>query len=150
MNYTVLIYFSCCLQLQRGGGGILTGTVKIYNIYLGFKESDYKTPYLNSKSTSTAGIVEAFSSSVSDSAYANIHKTYVGAVPTTNFKFMGNSFYSNVPKKNVYSDADMDRYAKSAIAQEGWVVNATSDVFSVIFRGDMNYFSARSGKFNLN
>ena len=57
-------------------GPILTGNVGLYNIYIGYSDADYKTPYKASKATSTAGIVEAFAIGVGGSGYANILQTY--------------------------------------------------------------------------
>ena len=126
-------------------GEVLTGIVDLYNIYIGYSDNDYKTPYKNNKATSTAGIVELFASGLSQTAYAKIQETYKSA---TQYRFVGNAFV-NIPS-NVTSmtDADVDRYAARGFAQAGWPKNPKA-LYTVIFRGNIQYNSGRaSGAWN--
>ena len=128
-------------NMNNTQGVVLTGNLKLYHIYLGYSDDDYKKPYINDQGTSTAGILEAFASGVSGTDYANIMKTYNAA---THYTFKGNTFYNIPSNVKSLSDSDIDIYAVNAIKQMSWSIDEHSAV-AVIFRGDLKYLSERAG-----
>ena len=125
------------------GNGVLTGTVKLYNIFIGYSDNDYKIPYQNNKASSTAGIAESFARGFSGSAYADILSAYNAA---TKYEFIGNAFYNIPTSVTSVIDYTMNQYVMQAIQNMSWAITDDANtVFNVIFRGDINYFSRRTG-----
>ena len=130
------------------GGPILTGNMDLYNIFIGYSDDDYKTPYYADKPTSTVGILEAFAKGVGGSGYANILKSYTrsGDVSASQFTFKGNVFI-NIPSSiKSFTDASLDSYVIGGLTAAGYMPLNAQNSYSVIFRGDISYKSTRSGE----
>ena len=126
------------------GPGYLTGTVNLYNIFIGYSDDDYKIPYQINKATSTAGIIEAFASSFSNSDYAKILTTYGGAA--TSYTFKGNVFYNVYRNITSFTDSSIDVVVNKAVqTNSGWTATDKNGIYNVIFRGDISYYSSRVG-----
>lgn len=122
-------------------GATMKGTVGLFNIFVGKSFNDYKIPYLNNKATSTAGIIENFASTFSESTYAKIHATYNSA---TKFTYNGTYFY-NVPNSwTTLQDIDVDLIIQQSIQNAGWKTS-TNSIYNFIFRGDLTYSATRIG-----
>ena len=133
---------SSSLNPSLHGSGILTGTVNLYHIYIGYSDSDYKLPYTSNKQTSTAGILEAFASSLSSSTYASILAAYNVA---TDIVFKNHSFYNIPSNVKSFNDTSLEMYVSNAIQSAHWSTTDLNALYSVVFRGDISYVSKKNG-----
>ena len=121
---------SCSQQnLNYHGGPLVTGSVTLYNIYVGLSPGDYS-------GSTTPSIIENFSSSFSKSSYWSILEDYYSNlrdVPT--FVFGGNAFVGH--NSMTLTDSDVVNIIKYSIRNNPWSEN--NAIYAIIFRGDFSY-----------